>query len=99
MPNFHRFTIKAQEALQNAQEIAAKKNHGELKVIHLLAALLDEDHGSFREFGCMAGDATRHGLFVVDAKGLIRLGYVGDAPFEEIPIVIKAVRAIDVSKP
>jgi hypothetical protein len=31
MPNFHRFTIKAQEALQNAQEIAAKKNHGELK--------------------------------------------------------------------
>jgi len=34
MPNFHRFTIKAQEALQNAQEIAAKKNHGELRVIH-----------------------------------------------------------------
>jgi len=25
MPNFHRFTIKAQEALQNAQEIAARK--------------------------------------------------------------------------
>lgn len=38
--NFNRFTIKAQEALQNAQELAAKENHGEFKAIHLLAALL-----------------------------------------------------------
>ncbi len=42
MPNFHRFTIKAQEALQNAQEIAAKKNHGELKSLHLLASLIED---------------------------------------------------------
>ncbi len=42
MPNFHRFTIKAQEALQNAQEIAARKNHGELKALHLLASLIDD---------------------------------------------------------
>ena len=43
MPNFHRFTIKAQEALQNAQDIAGKKNHGELKGLHLLAALLEDE--------------------------------------------------------
>ncbi len=43
MPNFHRFTIKAQEALQNAQEIAARKNQGELKAIHLLSALLEDE--------------------------------------------------------
>ncbi|HEX4104193.1 MAG TPA: AAA family ATPase [Candidatus Paceibacterota bacterium] len=43
MPNFHRFTIKAQEALQNAQDIAAKKNHGELRGLHLLAALLTDE--------------------------------------------------------
>ena len=43
MPNFHRFTIKAQEALQNAQEIAGQKNHGELKALHLLAALMEDD--------------------------------------------------------
>ncbi len=43
MPNFHRFTIKAQEALQNAQELAGKKNHGELRGIHLLASLLDDE--------------------------------------------------------
>src|SRR4051812_19918477 len=43
MPNFHRFTIKAQEALQNAQEIAAGKNHGELKALHLLMALMNDE--------------------------------------------------------
>ena len=43
MPNFHRFTIKAQEALQNAQDLAAKESHGELKALHLLSALLAED--------------------------------------------------------
>jgi len=40
--NFNRFTLKAQEALQGAQEIAAQKNHGELRSIHLLAALLSD---------------------------------------------------------
>ncbi|MCL5012156.1 MAG: AAA family ATPase [Patescibacteria group bacterium] len=40
MANFNRFTIKAQEALQNAQEIAAEKNSGELRAAHLLAALV-----------------------------------------------------------
>lgn len=43
MPNFHRFTIKAQEALQNAQELVARYNHGELKSIHLLFALLKDE--------------------------------------------------------
>jgi ATP-dependent Clp protease ATP-binding subunit ClpB len=42
MPNFHRFTIKAQEALQNAQELAAEKNQGELKALHLLASLIED---------------------------------------------------------
>ncbi len=43
MPNFHRFTIKAQEALQNAQELVAKYNHGELKALHLLHALISDE--------------------------------------------------------
>ncbi|MCP6720048.1 MAG: AAA family ATPase [Patescibacteria group bacterium] len=43
MPNFHRFTIKAQEALQSAQELVARYNHGELKALHLLHALLGDD--------------------------------------------------------
>jgi ATP-dependent Clp protease ATP-binding subunit ClpB len=43
MPNFNRFTIKAQEALQNAQEEVARRNHGELKALHLLRALLSDE--------------------------------------------------------
>lgn len=42
MANFHRFTIKAQEALQNAQEIASEKSHGELKAVHLLLSLIED---------------------------------------------------------
>lgn len=42
MPNFHRFTIKAQEALQAAQEIAARRSHGELKALHLLLTLVED---------------------------------------------------------
>ncbi len=43
MPNFHRFTIKAQESLQSAQELVARHNHGELKALHLLHALISDD--------------------------------------------------------
>ncbi len=46
--NFQRFTIKAQEALQNAQDLAAKENHGELKIIHLLIALVSDDQSLVR---------------------------------------------------
>lgn len=43
MPNFNRFTIKAQEALQNAQEFVARYNHGELRSLHLLFSLLKDE--------------------------------------------------------
>ncbi len=43
MPNFHKFTIKAQEALQGAQDRAARFRHGELKAIHILHSLLDDE--------------------------------------------------------
>ncbi|MGB9609064.1 MAG: Clp protease N-terminal domain-containing protein, partial [Minisyncoccia bacterium] len=42
MPNFNKFTIKAQEVLQNAQDIAVQKNHSELKPLHLLLALIED---------------------------------------------------------
>lgn len=53
--NFHKFTIKAQEALQNAQEIAARNNHGEFKAIHLLAALLMDDQSLVKPVIIKAG--------------------------------------------
>jgi len=42
MPNFNKFTIRAQEALQNAQDIASQRNHSELKPLHLLLALIED---------------------------------------------------------
>lgn len=42
MKSFHRFTIKAQEALQTAQDLATQRNHGEFKVIHLLYSLIND---------------------------------------------------------
>ncbi len=53
--NFQRFTIKAQEALQNAQEIAAKESHGEFKAIHLLAALIIDESSLVRPTLIKAG--------------------------------------------
>ena len=40
MNPFNRFTIKAQEALQRAQDLAVAQNHGEFKALHLLSALI-----------------------------------------------------------
>jgi ATP-dependent Clp protease ATP-binding subunit ClpB len=40
--NFNKFTVKAQEALQNAQELAGSYNHGEFKAIHLLSSLIND---------------------------------------------------------
>jgi ATP-dependent Clp protease ATP-binding subunit ClpB len=42
---FDRFTLKAQEAVQTAQEIAEKHNHQAIEPEHLLSALLDQEGG------------------------------------------------------
>jgi ATP-dependent Clp protease ATP-binding subunit ClpB len=43
-----KFTIKGQEALQSAQEIAQKQNHSEVDVEHLLSALIQQPDGLVR---------------------------------------------------
>ena len=40
-----RLTEKSLEALQAAQRLAAKLNHQQMDVEHLLLALLDQEHG------------------------------------------------------
>src|SRR3989304_1999608 len=45
---FDKLTIKAQEALQRAQELAAEAGHPQLEPVHLLAALLAEGDGIVR---------------------------------------------------
>lgn len=43
---FDRFTIKAQEAIQDAQQIAESKGHQQIDTLHLLAALLQQEQGT-----------------------------------------------------
>jgi len=45
---FDKLTIKAQEALQAAQSLAADRGHPEIDPIHLLVALLAESEGAVR---------------------------------------------------
>ncbi len=40
--NFNRFTIKAQEAIQYAQDIASGEGHGEFRALHLLSSLIQD---------------------------------------------------------
>ncbi|RME60778.1 AAA family ATPase [Candidatus Parcubacteria bacterium] len=60
MQNFHRFTIKAQEALQNAQKIAAQYNHGELRAVHLLLALLEDSQSLVQPMLVRSGVNLEH---------------------------------------
>ena len=43
--NFQKFTIKSQEAVQNAQEIAASYSNQSIEPEHLLAALVQDPEG------------------------------------------------------
>lgn len=43
--NYDKFTIKAQEALQEASSIAQKNDHSEITPVHLLLALLTQQDG------------------------------------------------------
>ncbi len=43
-----KFTVKAQEALANAQSMAAEKQHGEVTAMHILGALLADREGIIR---------------------------------------------------
>ena len=45
---FEKLTVKGQEALQNAQQIAEQNGHQQLQPLHLLKALLDENQGIVR---------------------------------------------------
>jgi len=42
---FDKLTVKAQEAVQRAQELAQERSHAEVQPLHLLQAMLDEEDG------------------------------------------------------
>lgn len=55
--NVEKFTLKAQEAIQNAQSVAARYNHQEINKEHLLLSLLEQSDGLVPQILAQAGIA------------------------------------------
>lgn len=55
MNSFNRFTLKAQEAIQNAQDLASSENHGEFRSLHLLSALISDSESLVQPILMQAG--------------------------------------------
>jgi ATP-dependent Clp protease ATP-binding subunit ClpB len=58
--NFNKFTIKSQEAVQNAQEIASNYGNQFIEPEHLLAALVQDAHGTVVPILQRLGVNTNH---------------------------------------
>ncbi|CUS77615.1 Clp protease N-terminal domain-containing protein, partial [Candidatus Kryptobacter tengchongensis] len=43
--NWNKFTIKSQDAIQKAMQIAAERSHQAIEPEHLLLALIDDETG------------------------------------------------------
>lgn len=54
-----KFTIKSQEAIQNAQRLADKKGHQQIDVEHLLWVILDDEEGVASQMLKRSGTNTR----------------------------------------
>ncbi|HLW67237.1 MAG TPA: redoxin domain-containing protein [Gemmataceae bacterium] len=60
--------------------------------------LVDETHGSFRDYGCF-NSKPMHGLFLIDGDGVIRVRYAGEAPFADTKEAVKMARELIAIKP
>src|SRR3954470_17337994 len=65
---FDKLTVKAQEAVQRAQELASEAGNPQMEPIHLLAALLDETEGIVRPVLEKMGANTGQLETIVDAE-------------------------------
>ncbi|MCE9604160.1 MAG: ATP-dependent chaperone ClpB [Planctomycetia bacterium] len=65
---FDKFTIKAQEAVQTAQELAADQGNPQIEPVHLLAALTRETDGIFWPIIEKIGANRRQLQSIVDAE-------------------------------
>lgn len=65
---FDKFTVKAQEAVQNAQGIARDANHQQLQPLHLLQALLNEEQGLVKPLFQKIGVNLRQLEGIIDAE-------------------------------
>ena len=60
MVRFDKFTLKAQEAVQSAQDIAARHDHQQIEPLHLLGALVAQQDGVVPPLARAARRASGH---------------------------------------
>src|SRR3990170_4633935 len=65
---FDKLTIKAQEAVARAQELAAGAGNPQIEAVHLLASLLKEDEGIVRPVLEKVGANVRQLETIVEAE-------------------------------
>ena len=105
MNSFNRFTLKAQEAIQNAQDLASSRNHGEFRALHLLTALTQDNDSLVRPILVRAGvnlekleeelDEELSRLPKIFSQGSVGQLYLSQ---EALRILERATRAATVNK-
>ena len=90
MIRFERFTIKAQEAIQAAQQLAEQRQHQVLEPLHLLAALLADEQGVVRSLLQRIGADVRRIQQMTDAE-LERLPRVAGAELQTGQATVKVL--------
>src|ERR1017187_6632456 len=75
MTNFDKLTRKAQEALVEAQRIAAERHAAEVDAEHLLVALLSDSEGTpaivLRQLGIDVGQLEKQAVARLDARAKV----------------------------
>jgi ATP-dependent Clp protease ATP-binding subunit ClpB len=95
MKSFNHFTIKAQEALQNAQDLAAQNSHGEFKAVHLLVALLNDEHSLVKPILLKSGVGL-DGLHNELGKELLRMPKIFSAtPVGQLYLSQEVIQVLD----
>jgi peroxiredoxin len=56
----------------------------------------DTDHHAMERLGCYrrAVDTERHGIFLIDTRGMVRFAAVDRRPFEQYDVLMDSLRAI-----
>src|SRR3989338_8333380 len=101
MNSFNCFTLKAQEAIQNAQDLASSRNHGEFRALHLLTALTQDNDSLVRPILVRAGvnleklEEELSRLPKIFSQGSVGQLYISQ---EALRILERATRAATVNK-
>ncbi|HHT9126343.1 MAG TPA: ATP-dependent chaperone ClpB [Candidatus Brocadiia bacterium] len=94
---FDRFTIKAQEAVQDTQQIAESKGHQQIDTLHLLAALLQQEEGVVTPILQKLG-VDKDSIYVKVMSSLDRLPQVrGATPLGQIYITPQLKDVFDIA--